>query len=63
MEGQETRPLPDDPTLAAMARALNDAGYWADIVDRNWRSLYATDAQRLSYGGLLELARFPLGAH
>jgi class 3 adenylate cyclase len=61
--GQETCPLPDDPTLAAIARALNDAGYWAIIVDRNWRNRYMTDAQRLSEGGLLELAPFPVGAH
>ncbi len=63
VEGQETCPLPDHPTLAAMARALNDTGHWAIIVDRNWRNLYATDAQRLITGGLLELAPFPIGAH
>ncbi len=63
MEGQETCPLPDDPTLAAIARALNDAGYWAIIVDRNWRHLYMTDAQRLSHGGLLELAPFEVGVY
>jgi class 3 adenylate cyclase len=61
--GQETCPLPDDPTFASIARALNDAGYWAIIVDRNWRNLYVTDAQRLSEGGLLELAPFPVGVH
>jgi class 3 adenylate cyclase len=61
--GQETCPLPDDPTLAAIAKALNDAGYWAIIVDRSWRNLYITDAQRLSEGGLLELATFPIGVH
>ena len=63
MGGQETCPLPDDPTLAAIARALNDAGYWAQIFDRNWRNLYMTDALRLSFGGLLELAPFAVGAH
>jgi class 3 adenylate cyclase len=63
VRGQETCPLPDDPTLAAIAKALNDAGYWAIIVDRNWRNLYMTDAQRLSEGGLLELAPFPVGVH
>ncbi len=63
MEGQETCPLPEDPTLAAIAGALNDAGHWAIIVDRNWRNLYITDALRLSRGGLLELASFPLGVH
>ncbi len=63
MEGQETCPLPNDSTLAATARALNDAGYWAMIVDREGRNLYMTDAQRLSEGGLLELAPFPVGVH
>jgi class 3 adenylate cyclase len=63
MGGQETCPLPEDPRLAAIARALNDAGYWAIVVDRGWRNLYMTDAQRLSEGGLLELAPFPVGVH
>ncbi len=63
MEGQNTCPLPEDPTLAAIASALNDAGYWAIIVDRNWRNLYMTDAQRLSEGGLVEPAPFPVGVH
>jgi len=63
VEGQETCPLPDDPTLAAWARALNDAGYWAGIVDRNWRNLYMTDAFRLTRGALLELASFTVGEH
>jgi hypothetical protein len=61
--GQETCPLPDDPTLASIAKALNDAGYWAIIGDRNWRNLYITEAQRLSEGGLLALAPFPIGVH
>jgi class 3 adenylate cyclase len=55
--------VPDDPTLAAIAKALNDAGYWAIIVDRKWRNVYITDAQRLSEGGLLEPAPFPLRVH
>jgi class 3 adenylate cyclase len=63
VEGRETNPLPDDPTLAAIARALNDAGHWATIVDRNWRNLYMTDAIRLSFGGLLEFTPFPVGSH
>jgi hypothetical protein len=59
--GEERCALPEDPTLAAVASALNDAGYWAIIVDRQWRNLYMTDAQRLSEGGMVELASFPLG--
>jgi len=61
VDGQETCPLPDDPVLAAWATALNDAGYWAQMVDRNWRYLYMTDAQRLSHGGLVELVPLSVG--
>jgi len=60
---EETCPLPDDPVLAATAAALNDAGQWADVVDRDWRTVYITDEARWMYGGKVELAPFPLGAH
>ena len=60
---QEPCPLPDDPVLAAMAVVLNGAGYWADIVDRHWRWVYVTDAQRLTSGSLLELVPYPIGAY
>lgn len=61
--GQETCPLPDDPMLAAMARALDDGGYWAVIVDRGWRGVFMTDDARRIYGGRLELAPYTVGAH
>ena len=54
--GQETCPLPDDPVLAAMAKALNDGGQWAEIVDRDWRGVYMTDEARRIYGGRSRLA-------
>lgn len=60
---QQQCPLPDDPTLAEAAVALRDAGYWAEIVDRNWRWVYSTDDLRLASGFMLELVPFPLGAH
>ena len=59
----ETCPLPEHPVLAAMARALNEGGYWAEIVDPRWRCLYITDDARRIYGGRVELAPFPIGAH
>ena len=46
-----------------MVEALRDAGHWAEIVDRDWRRRYMTDDLRFSYGGLLEHASPPLGAH
>ena len=46
-----------------MAAALRDTGSWAEIVDAGWRYVYMTDDLRLSYGGLLELAPVPIGAH
>ena len=63
VDGQQTCPLPDDPTLASLAVALRDAGQWAEIVDRDWRCVYMTDDLRLSYGGLAEPVRFALGEH
>lgn len=48
--------LPDDDELAAVARALNAAGHFADIVDREWRSVYWTDALRAAGGFLVETA-------
>lgn len=61
--GPETCPLPDDPVLAATAAAFNDAGQWAEIVDPEWRSVHMTDEVRWMYGGRVELAPFPVGAH
>jgi class 3 adenylate cyclase len=61
--GDETCPLPDDPVLAATARALNETGHWAEIVDRDWCAAYMTDDARLMYGGGEELAAYPLGAY
>lgn len=47
--GQETCQLADDPVLAATATALNDGGYWAEIVARGWRGVYMTDDARRIY--------------
>ncbi|MGZ5958629.1 MAG: hypothetical protein ACXWLI_09480 [Myxococcaceae bacterium] len=46
-----------------MAAALRDAGHWADVVDRQWCTVYSTDEQRRIYGGLTELAPVALGTH
>lgn len=61
MDTQETCPLPEDPTLAAWATAMNDAGQWAEIFDSEWRFVYMTDDVRLMFGGRREPAEVPLG--
>src|SRR5438046_2690046 len=50
MERQDTCPLPQDPTLAATAVAMRDAGHWGEIYDRDWRIVYMTDELRASSG-------------
>jgi class 3 adenylate cyclase len=63
MQGEGSLPPPEDPTLAAMAAALRDAGHWADVVDRDWRLVYSTDDMRRIVGGLTDLAPVALGEH
>jgi class 3 adenylate cyclase len=59
----ETLPLPDDPVLAAWASALNDAGYWAYVLDAAWRYVFVTDELRLSWGDAGASAAVPIGSH
>src|SRR3954466_1544964 len=61
--GDETCPLPEDPVLAATASTLNEAGYWGEVVDRDWRGLFLTDEARWMCGGRAELAGYPVGGH
>jgi class 3 adenylate cyclase len=44
------------------AAALNAAGYWAELVDHEWRHAFTTDDLRSSWGMPLGLATVPLGA-
>lgn len=61
--GQETCPLPEHPVLAELASALNRAGVWAQITDREGRLVYMTDDLRLTNGDLVEMVPVPLGAY
>jgi class 3 adenylate cyclase len=45
-----------------VAAALNAAGYWAELVDDQWRHAFTTDELRLSWGQPLGLATVPLNA-
>jgi class 3 adenylate cyclase len=56
-------PLPDDPRLAVWASALNDAGYWATLMDSQWRLVFATDELRLTFGDAGDSTAFPIGSH
>lgn len=60
----EPYPLPADPTLAAIAAAMEDTGQWAWVVDDCWRLVHATTAVRITYAGVNgQLARFGIGQH
>jgi class 3 adenylate cyclase len=59
----ESLPLPAEPTLAAWAVALNEAGYWAYVFDTAWRFVFVTDDLRLGIGDTGEVTIVPLGFH
>ena len=63
ISGQETCPLPEHPVLAEVASALNRAGAWGQVFDREYRLVYLTDELRLSNGDLVEMVPVPLGAY
>jgi class 3 adenylate cyclase len=64
VEPGEPCPLPDDPVLAEFAKALADAGHWAQVVDAEWRIVYMTDDMRQSVAGSgRPLAPLVIGAH
>jgi class 3 adenylate cyclase len=54
--------LPEDRCLASVAVALNEAGHFAEIADREWRAVYQTDASRAAGGFLVEDAPSSSGA-
>jgi class 3 adenylate cyclase len=59
----ESLALPDDSRLAALASAINDAGYWATVMDSRWCYVFVTDELRLSYGDAGASTNFPIGSH
>jgi len=62
VSSQETCPLPEHPVLAEVASALNQAGVWGQVFDRDYRLVYMTDELRLSLGALVEMVPVPVGA-
>src|SRR5262245_41614556 len=56
--------LPEDPVLAAWASALNDAGYWANVLNAEWRYVFQTDELRRTFADMGGAWTLPtLGAH
>jgi class 3 adenylate cyclase len=62
-EPARSLPLPDDPVLAAWASALNDAGYWAYILDADWRFVFATDDLLVTFRDMGGSWDVPIGSH
>ena len=62
-ESFESLPLPEHPLLAAWASALNDAGYWANVLDAEWRYVFVTDELLLSYRDMGAPTTPPIGSH
>src|SRR5262245_50119618 len=56
-------PLPDDPTLATWASALNETGHWAYVLDTQWRYVWLTDEMRLTYGDTTDWSSELIGSH
>jgi class 3 adenylate cyclase len=62
-ESFESLPLPEHPLLAAWALALNDAGYWAEVLDAEWRYVFVTDELLSSYRDMAAPTALPIGSH
>ena len=62
-ESLRSLPFPDDPTLAAWASALNDAGYWAFLLDADWRYMFTTQELLFSYRDMGVPTTPPIGSH
>lgn len=59
----ESPPLPEHPLLRAWATVLNDGGYWAVLLDAEWRYVFVTDEMRASYQDLGATTVPLIGAH
>jgi len=44
MHDEVSHPLPEDPALASAASAFESAGYWAEVVDCQWRNFMPREA-------------------
>lgn len=58
----EPCPLPNDPMLAELATAYEQAGAWIVLYDPAWRLVYMNDECRLAQDGRGSLAPLLIGA-
>jgi class 3 adenylate cyclase len=61
----EPIPKPEHPLLAAWVSALDDGGYWAHVLDAQWRYVYETDELRSTFIDMGKTGGIPtaIGAH
>ncbi|HTL86385.1 MAG TPA: hypothetical protein VL856_14460, partial [Acidimicrobiia bacterium] len=62
-ESIESSALPEHPVLRAWASVLNDLGFWASVLDAEWRYVFHTNDMRLSYRDMGAVTGPPLGVH
>jgi class 3 adenylate cyclase len=63
IEADEPCPLPSDPLLAEWAAALRNTRDWGWILDAQWRIVYITDEQRISFSAGVGMVPVVLDAH
>ena len=62
-ESFESLPLPEHPLLRRWASVLNENGYWASLLDAEWRCVFVTDELLLSYRDMGATTPPPIGTH
>jgi class 3 adenylate cyclase len=62
-ESGETFPLPEHPSLAAWASALNETGHWANVLDATWRFVFQTEELRKTFADMGRPSNAVLGSH
>jgi class 3 adenylate cyclase len=62
-ESIESSALPEHPVLRAWASVLNDLGFWASVLDAEWRYVFHTNDMRLSYRDMGAVTGPPLRVH
>ena len=63
VEVDEPCPTPEDSLLAEAALSLQETGSWGWVVDNEWRVVFNSDEQRLSFGGSIEKVAVVVGEH